>query len=281
MMVEYGGQLAQWRIKPSGRATAFDAPFCLVGASGVRRRRRLFVEPGRLDDPSACLFCAAVRQCHPSARQRRRGIDTNRITAVAIVVGSRYRSFSCTAHPGIGSVQATTGLTIRYHRFPKIRPRRTEDPVEPLNREIMKSLEDSFSNDFYVRWDQKQPVFVLGERITFNVGDAMLLADSQSALKRIADLIAPLRHYRVIVSGHTDDAAIRTPIFPSNWELSAARAASVAKYLASNGVAPQQLVIQGKSEFHPLVANTSAAHRRTNRRVEIYLEKGRRTPDIP
>jgi chemotaxis protein MotB len=154
-----------------------------------------------------------------------------------------------------------------------------EDPVEPLNREMMNGLQDSFSNDFYVRWDEKQPVFVLGERITFNVGDATLLAGSQSALKRIADWIAPQLQYRIIVSGHTDDIAIRTPRFPSNWELSAARAASVAKFLASHGVAPQRLVIQGKSEFHPLVANTSDENRRVNRRVEISLLKGRQTSE--
>jgi chemotaxis protein MotB len=154
-----------------------------------------------------------------------------------------------------------------------------EDPVEPLNQEVMNGLKDSFSNDFYVRWDEKQPVFVLGERITFNVGEAILLADSQSALKRIADWIAPQHQYQIIVSGHTDDIAIRTSRFPSNWELSAARAASVAKFLASHGVAPQRLIIQGKSEFHPLVANTSNENRRTNRRVEISLLKGRQTAE--
>ena len=148
------------------------------------------------------------------------------------------------------------------------------DPVEPLNQAMVNDLKDSFSNDFYVRWDEKQSVFVLGERITFNIGDAILLADAQSALKRIADWIAQQRHYRIIVSGHTDDMAIRTPRFPSNWELSAARAASVAKFMASHGVAPQRLIIQGKSEFHPLVANTSDENRRASRRVEISLFKG-------
>ena len=154
-----------------------------------------------------------------------------------------------------------------------------EDPVEPLNQAMINDLKESFSNDFYVRWDEKQPVFVLGERITFNIGDAKLLTDAQSALKRIADWIAPQRHYQIIVSGHTDDIAIRTPRFPSNWELSAARAASVAKFLASHGIVPQRLIIQGKSEFHPLVANTSDENRRANRRVEISLVKGEQAAD--
>jgi chemotaxis protein MotB len=154
-----------------------------------------------------------------------------------------------------------------------------EDPGETLNQAMMNGLKDSFSNDFYVRWDEKQPVFVLGERITFNIGEAMLLGESQSTLQRIADLIAPQHHYQIIVSGHTDDIAIRTPRFPSNWELSAARAASVAKFLAAHGVAPQRLIIQGKSEFHPLVANTSDENRRANRRVEISLIEDERASE--
>lgn len=159
------------------------------------------------------------------------------------------------------------------------RPLPVEAPAEPLSPAMLSGLKESFSSDFYVRWDERQPVFVLGERITFNIGEAMLLSESQSALKRIADLIAPQRHYQIIVSGHTDDIAIRTPRFPSNWELSAARAASVAKFLASHGIAPQRLIIQGKSEFHPLVANTSNENRRANRRVEISLVKGEPASD--
>ena len=155
-----------------------------------------------------------------------------------------------------------------------ISQRRRRCRFEPLNQAMINDLKARFSNDFYVRWDEKQPVFVLGERITFNIGDAKLLTDAQSALKRIADLIAPQHHYQIIISGHTDDIAIRTPTFPSNWELSAARAASVAKFLASTGIVPQRLIIQGKSEFHPLAANTSDENRRANRRVEISLVKG-------
>ena len=179
--------------------------------------------------------------------------------------------------PEVTSTESTpAGETVTSNPEPPAANRQLhgEDPVEPLNQAMINDLKESFSNDFYVRWDAKQPVFVLGERITFNIGEAILLADAQSALKRIADLIAPQHHYQIIISGHTDDIAIRTPKFPSNWELSAARAASVAKFLASTGIVPQRLIIQGKSEFHPLAANTSDENRRANRRVEISLVKG-------
>lgn len=142
---------------------------------------------------------------------------------------------------------------------------------EILGRQMVADLEDGFSRDFYVRWEDRQPVIVLGERITFNVGQAALLAGARDALERVARMISRIGNCRVVVSGHTDDLPIRTRAFPSNWELSAARAASVAKALTANGVPARRLIIQGQSEFKPLVANTTDENRRTNRRVEISL----------
>lgn len=153
--------------------------------------------------------------------------------------------------------------------------------AERLNRQMVVELADSFSKDFYVRWDERRPVIVLGERITFNAGQARLLSDANGALKRVAELISGLGDCRVVVSGHSDDRPIRTDAFPSNWELSAARAASVAKVLMANGIAPQQLTIQGQSEFKPLLANTSPENRRANRRVEISVITGNQQPMVP
>jgi chemotaxis protein MotB len=146
-------------------------------------------------------------------------------------------------------------------------------PAGAINERLLMALKDSFTPDFFVRWDERQPVIVLGERITFDAGEAVLLADASDALTRVAGAIAENRDCRVVISGHTDDRPIRTPAFPSNWELSAARAASVAKFLASQGVDPQRMVIQGRAEHEPLVANTSLKNRKSNRRVEISLTR--------
>lgn len=146
--------------------------------------------------------------------------------------------------------------------------------AENLEQQMMADLADGFSRDFYIRWEDRQPVIVLGERITFDVGEAVLLEDARDVLKRVARMISRIGICRVVVSGHTDDLPIRTLAFPSNWELSAARAASVAKALAANGVPARRLIIQGQSEFKPLVANTTDENRRTNRRVEISLITG-------
>lgn len=138
-------------------------------------------------------------------------------------------------------------------------------------RRMLADLAGGFSEDFYLRYEDRQPVIVLGERITFNAGEAILLSGAQGALRRVARLIRNLGDCQVVVTGHTDDRPIQTKAFPSNWELSAARAASVAKALMDSGLIPEQLVIQGQSQFKPLVPNTTADNRRANRRVEISL----------
>lgn len=141
-------------------------------------------------------------------------------------------------------------------------------------REMLADLEDRFNRDFYVRWEDRQPVIVLGERITFNAGEATLLFEARDTLGQVARMINNLDSCQVVVTGHTDDRPIHTRVFPSNWELSAARAASVAKALMESGVPPDRLVIQGLSQFKPLAPNTSADNRRRNRRVEISLITG-------
>ena len=73
------------------------------------------------------------------------------------------------------------------------------------------------------------------------------------------------------IDGHTDRRPISTPQFPSNWELSAARAISVAKLLVEQGVSPNRLLAAGFGEFAPLdPADTEEAYRR-NRRIEFKL----------
>src|SRR5690606_41247091 len=101
------------------------------------------------------------------------------------------------------------------------------------------------------------------------------------ALDALADAIPQLEteiptdiHWVVRIDGHTDSRPISTARFPSNWELSAARAISVAQYLVSKGVSPNRLVAAGFGEFTPLdPADNDEAYRR-NRRIEFKLTEG-------
>jgi len=73
------------------------------------------------------------------------------------------------------------------------------------------------------------------------------------------------------VDGHTDVRPIASPQFPSNWELSSARATSVVKYLINRGVSPKRLVAAGYGEFQPLEEGSSEETLRRNRRIELKL----------
>jgi len=78
----------------------------------------------------------------------------------------------------------------------------------------------------------------------------------------------------VLIEGHTDNLPIRTAQYPSNWELSAARAARVLRYLVQKGgISPHRLTAVGYADTRPLVPNTTPANRAQNRRVDIAILK--------
>ena len=160
-----------------------------------------------------------------------------------------------------------------------------EPPFDPsltqLREEIADLMHQEGAQGSALRWDQKRLVFVLGERITFNIGQAHLLSDFEPVLSKIAHIIGSRAAYRILVSGHTDDRPINTPSFPSNWELSAARAIAVAKFLSGNGVDPERIVVQGFGEYQPLVPNSSTDNRQLNRRVEIRMVRQPPEADSP
>ena len=143
--------------------------------------------------------------------------------------------------------------------------------IHQLRTEVLNVVDEKDKDVFSVRREENRLVFVLGERITFREGEATLLEVYRSISKKIAGFIASKEGYQVVISGHTDNTPINTEKFPSNLELSAARAINVAKSLINNGVSPVRVSIQGFSEYQPLFDNTLPENRQANRRVEISL----------
>jgi chemotaxis protein MotB len=115
-------------------------------------------------------------------------------------------------------------------------------------------------------------VFTLEDGIAFTSGSADLLPGATPVLGEIRRLAASLPTFTVDVAGHTDDVPIHTPAFPSNLELSLARAARVAREIAGSDPALRaRTVARGWGEFRPLESNADPAGRARNRRVEIRL----------
>ena len=106
--------------------------------------------------------------------------------------------------------------------------------------------------------------------ILFPTGSATLNVHARDTLARLADVLRNAPN-GVRVEGHTDDIPIATAQFPSNWELSAARAASVVHLFADQGLQPDRLAMVGYGEFRPRAENTTAAGRNRNRRVVAII----------
>jgi chemotaxis protein MotB len=115
-------------------------------------------------------------------------------------------------------------------------------------------------------------LIALPNDVLFDSGKTAIKPDGQAALAQVAHVLATISDRNFLVAGDTDDVPIHTARFPSNWELSTARAVEVTKFLVANGMRPQVLAAAGYGEFDPVVPNDSPEHRAQNRRIEIVLQ---------
>jgi chemotaxis protein MotB len=109
------------------------------------------------------------------------------------------------------------------------------------------------------------------DRVFFDAGSAELRAEALPVLERLGEVVRHSR-FRVSVEGHTDNAAIHTARFPSNWELSLARAVEVVSFVSQEGnLSANRFRVGGFGPSRPLVPNSTAENRQRNRRIEIFL----------
>jgi chemotaxis protein MotB len=120
--------------------------------------------------------------------------------------------------------------------------------------------------------------FVFQSEVFFDAGAAVVRPEGRSELDKLASALTELEKqipgdlaWVLRVDGHTDVRPIASAAYPSNWELSAARAISVVQYLIGKGISPQRLVAAGFGEFQPLEAGQTEDAFRRNRRIELKL----------
>jgi len=132
-------------------------------------------------------------------------------------------------------------------------------------------------NDITVAYSAKGLVMRLSDYALFDAGVAVISPQAIPLLQKIGAIIAETP-YAVRVEGHTDDVPINTAQYPSNWELSTARAVNVLRYfIETYRISSVRLSAEGFGEYQPMVPNDSPVHRAKNRRVEIVFIK----PDQP
>lgn len=112
------------------------------------------------------------------------------------------------------------------------------------------------------------------DSVLFGSGQASINPSAVHVVKDLAKILAPFPNV-VRVEGFTDNVPIDNNVYPSNWELSSARAASVVRLMIEHGIDPQRLLAVGYGKYHPVADNKTAAGRRKNRRVTlVVLAKG-------
>lgn len=132
------------------------------------------------------------------------------------------------------------------------------------------------SGEASMRGDSEEVAIALDERILFPPGASELNERGLEVLARVAQSLATLRDRVVRIEGHTDSTPIsgaNAERFPTNWELSTARATTVVRFLQQHGIAGERLAAVGFGEHHPVADNGTAIGRRRNRRIEIVIAR--------
>ena len=114
---------------------------------------------------------------------------------------------------------------------------------------------------------------VLTDSLLFSSGQATLSPRATALLDEVGSLLNIDQTHPIDVEGNTDNVPIQSSSFPSNWELSTARASTVVRFLIARGVSPHRLSATGDADQHPLASDATAAGRARNRRVEIVLRR--------
>ena len=123
--------------------------------------------------------------------------------------------------------------------------------------------------------DIEEGKVILQGEVLFETGSDAVRTEGAHLMSEIgrelASLLTAEPAQMVLVGGHTDDRPIHVERFPSNWDLSTARAVAVTRLLMNAGLQPARVVAAGFGEFHPRASNADEAGRRKNRRIEVLL----------
>ena len=171
-----------------------------------------------------------------------------------------------------------SGKTSNEFETPTLLPDRNdkdelqEDSLNNLIKSVEGYLnENDLNNVISASRTERGVVLILQELILFEPGNADLLASGEPFLNKVGTLLSEIPN-KVKVEGHTDSRPMSSYLYPSNWELSGARASSVVRYLIDeNDFDESRFSIVGYSDTKPLVPNTTPENMSQNRRVEIVV----------
>jgi chemotaxis protein MotB len=148
--------------------------------------------------------------------------------------------------------------------------------ITKAQEELAKKLETEIAQgDVAVKMREGQLVVDLVDQILFDSGEAELNDKGKAVLLKVGETMVKMKDKVIQVGGHTDDVRIADKLlekFPSNWELSTARATNVVRFLQDTAKVPgERLVAAGFSQYRPIAGNSTKTGRKRNRRIEVTL----------
>jgi chemotaxis protein MotB len=161
----------------------------------------------------------------------------------------------------------STSLRLAFHVIEKP-VQGTEDSQKLVTSELAGKI--SNVEGLNLKTDPRGVVITMANDTAFVSGSADIKDSMTSALEGLADVLKKTPG-RIVIEGHTDNVALTSAKYKSNWELATARAASVLHVFIKHGIDPNRLIIAGYGEFRPLDSNETEEGRARNRRVEIVF----------
>jgi chemotaxis protein MotB len=179
---------------------------------------------------------------------------------------------------GISEMESTLEPTTQPASPVLPEPMEQAVPYDGELEHFIESLQTQFKDDLTIDISPEQIKLDLADTILFERASAEL---TEAGIKLLQSITEDLQFmpYNISVEGHTDNTPIKTDRYPSNWELSTARASIVTRTLIDNGIAPGKLRAIGYGDTRPVVENINETNKAKNRRVSFVLELPKDMPE--
>src|SRR5580698_3637051 len=182
-----------------------------------------------------------------------------------------YSNAAASSAPDSHAIFADTAVVTRKQAEEIARSQAESEALDKVAADVSSAMSDLIKSDLVVVRRKGTTIEVeIRTDILFPSGSATLSPSAVGVIRKLSQTLVELPN-PIRVEGHTDSQPIDTAAFPSNWELSSARAASVVHVIANSGIDPARLSVIGRSQYSPAQPNTTAAGRNANRRVLIAI----------
>jgi len=200
------------------------------------------------------------------------GGSARSVNPMATSTGITPLQLNANAHSAIVAIKQPVARDTQPEHLNKPSKTSSDPPqLAHINQRLERALAPLLHKGVISIWRNERWIEVeINSDILFATGSAVLDEDARSILGRLATVLRDEPN-KIRVEGHTDNVPIATALYPSNWELSAARAASVVHLFADRGLPPQRLAMIGYGEFHPRADNADTQGRNRNRRVAVIV----------